>query len=1064
MSANKEIRVTAAMDTGSFGKLVSQVRELQQEAGKLAEIFQRLNAGHGASPLNVAGVGGTPAGGNSSAQQATQAASAGVGGGLARFAKGVTDGFRGAKTAVGDAMTGISSVVRDTVTAVEPGLRRIESLLSSLGNAAGRAVEQTHQAAGAPATPGARTRAKVRVFAPAPVNVGDALRAAAQADTTTQAGVALPALGRMGATTDQVIRGYERSLQALTAAHDRVAARVGTDRELPGDSRRQARYQDLHAERMDDLRDARSKRGAIMDASGLLRDRVKRARGNGALPPPPEEAASEGGGGGGMFGALGRFAGPAALGYAAYKAYGMVTGALASNEKVNVAEEMRREWFGMERSAAAGRSFGQTGLAIRHGDAARSWAQMEALKDPAFQRLMNKDNLARREQAVYESAGVVGYTSQVLKDASGRGRVMTTPSGLTPGVLRGQAGEYVGQATTRIGDAIANHPASAARAVSNPVGLGAGLGVAFGEWLNAKTGLDDKITSAIAGPARAAQMKAIKEEWGGGVDAVLAGQRSKLTDETRRKSEIEAEHGIRKTTEEMMGEMVKAIQLKLEANPMFADRLNSTYGGAMGDLAMYRTAGISGNFRYDPKTGKAISHGGTDFERAAFARGYEPGEVAGGRAALAVAAGRGFIGRDLLDLRHGGLANADQLFAAGSQTGGYTGRGQPGLLRGVQGSVGVGGVDVLAGSQIGGAFAAQTQGGNWYDGTGEAGLRGVAASIWTPGGPGEITSGQEMRAARQATAGLGAMAEQFGGGIDPLGGALSYRAAVQAAPGLGYYAHDALIQLGKTPGQLLDVIRSGRVPQPLAALGIGIEHIKRFYAEQQKSQNLSRVVERSLSGSSKETFQRFRKAGGNVARFMDDTLQRGMGGGDVARMRDLSGKGRLSRGETRELQTLRRRAQATVAPEFGALARVEATANRKSYDEMFGSLMDQASVEEKDLHGAGAWSSASLKSLAGEGAKARAGLAGNKNADLTDDENTGGTIRKVIAGMPGMEKLNAKAQAAAAAGDGKDLGASAKALDSAFGMLTVAAKTLEKALYGAAGSKSPRPITGRPGE
>lgn len=282
-----------------------------------------------------------------------------------------------------------------------------------------------------------------------------------------------------------------------------------------------------------------------------------------------------------------------------------------------------------------------------------------------------------------------------------------------------------------------------------------------------------------------------------------------------------------KRQQDMSMERAKAVAEEANriarANPWYAGSLDRVYGEAQGRVSLGRQGGYSGGV--DPRTHLDRLD---VLEARLTAQGYGTGEYMGARRSLGQTAGwgaRGALGTRGLSMGYGGLQGVEQLFNVGAQFG----AGGNQFINAVQGTIGRHGMDVTAGGQLAQAYASSMMGSGQFGFgmNGVAGLQGLAAmgATGSPGG--------DMRMSRMLQAGLGAYGSELSGGIDPLQGALNPSAAVVGMPGQAWAGKNAVMKL--SPEAMLDILRSGRVPSYLTALGVGYDDVKSYHDAQQKT-------------------------------------------------------------------------------------------------------------------------------------------------------------------------------------------------------------------------------------
>jgi hypothetical protein len=326
----------------------------------------------------------------------------------------------------------------------------------------------------------------------------------------------------------------------------------------------------------------------------------------------------------------------------------------------------------------------------------------------------------------------------------------------------------------------------------------------------------------------------------------------------------------------------KALDLKLQEDPEFVDRVNRFYGGALGDTGLARAAHLSGGNRNIKVNNPLIAgllgvkHGVLApfdtvrlFQAQSLAAGYSDSERIGARHELAGAAGMGFFGYgdSILGAKAGGLHNVAQILGAGSQFGGgswsaakrFLGRGGTGGF-GIQSMIGRGGVDITAGANIASLGMGLMNAGQFMGSGAPGSGLGIMRTLMEATSTGTI--GGDMRMANIVQSGVGALGNMMSGGIDPLQKAMNASAALQAAPGGTVMLKDALMRMD--PAQMMEFMRTKHVPPELASVGVTPQIMEKYIAAQNRTA-FARVTSSMTGGGSSATgaaMERYRKAGG----------------------------------------------------------------------------------------------------------------------------------------------------------------------------------------------------------
>lgn len=264
-------------------------------------------------------------------------------------------------------------------------------------------------------------------------------------------------------------------------------------------------------------------------------------------------------------------------------------------------------------------------------------------------------------------------------------------------------------------------------------------------------------------------------------------------------------------------EMADIVAKLRASNPKWATLTNQTYGEGMSRISLARMGGLG--LGVDPRTGRTRL---SEFEARALASGYDPGAVAGARASLGSEAGRGLMGAGqyMLGLQLGGLGNAGSLYGTGAQFGSGGGSiAANAFMKAVQSGIGRGGVDVTAGSQLAGLVASGMTGGNFSGSNGFGAMQAMMAAGFTG------TTGGDMRMARVLGAGMGEYGRNLSGQTDPLQQGINVLAATHSGAS-GWYARKAL--MGMDPTQMVDALRSGKLPGYLADQGLTMGNLQNY--------------------------------------------------------------------------------------------------------------------------------------------------------------------------------------------------------------------------------------------
>jgi hypothetical protein len=302
--------------------------------------------------------------------------------------------------------------------------------------------------------------------------------------------------------------------------------------------------------------------------------------------------------------------------------------------------------------------------------------------------------------------------------------------------------------------------------------------------------------------------------------------------------------------------MQRMIENKVSEDPGFSDRINQFYAGSTSNANLLRSLGKGGgNVTINDGQSRAKVEQTRWIQAQADAQMRDVGEFAAAAQELSGTAGRGFIGHygSILGAKTGGLGNVANLLGVGAQFNGGSFGGGSRFLKGIQGRIGRGGVDVTAASGLTGLGTNMMTGGN-FTGSG----MGVMETLLSAGFTG--STGGDMRMARTVGAGVGSLGNVMSGGVDPLQVALNASAALKAGANGPYSAKWALQRLD--PAQRAEFERTGQVPPDLKALGV-TKDMMSTYISAQTSTMFSRVSNGMVGGAAGEAMQRYRASGGN---------------------------------------------------------------------------------------------------------------------------------------------------------------------------------------------------------
>lgn len=639
-----------------------------------------------------------------------------------------------------------------------------------------------------------------------------------------------------------------------------------------------------------------------------------------------DEGGGGGGGGGGLLGALANIPGIGTLmsvaraakgfgiaggaAYLGYKAFDMGTRAFANVDVPNDEERINQEGYDLRYRAAAGRSFGGNAVGLMGGDLALTRAIQRTNQDPSFQRLMGRDMTETRVQLEAHRAGLPSVVNPLT------GQSVTSSSGYTVSNL----GKTIGQET---GKAI--------------VDLSRGATTSSTERLLTGLGSISSISGGVMLPSVAAAQTA-----------------TSLVSPAKTQQDIQMKRAFAQLPIDQMAARQERIEQEKSSDPMFQYISSKLMSETFGNASMARGSGYGQAPIFDKKTGDFKGYSLDMFKSRLQRRNFTEGEGTAMNEAVSRTAGRGLMyhGESLLGAHAGGLYNAAELFGQGAQLGG----GAPGsFLESVQRSVGAGGLDVTAGAELAGVFSSMAATGHGGIGAG-GGFETLAASAALPG----ASPAEDLRNSRMAAGGLQQTAALFGGQVDPLGQALTRRAALRGAKGLGYNAADSLEHLLGNPAELAQIMSArGDVSEGLKGIGLSKANVQTALREQ-NLQNVVRTVRRGMTkGSAAEGFaDKLVAQGGDVAETLRGIVGGELGDKGLARLQQLRGKGKLSSAERKESDALERRALKSYSRGMRGYAEVQAANEgwKHSADEVYQGLEFQAGLGGfgRKLRGGGA--------------------------------------------------------------------------------------------------------------
>jgi hypothetical protein len=301
-------------------------------------------------------------------------------------------------------------------------------------------------------------------------------------------------------------------------------------------------------------------------------------------------------------------------------------------------------------------------------------------------------------------------------------------------------------------------------------------------------------------------------------------------------SQMDVDAAKQKLASEAGAEKAKMVDDVVRSNPVSSDISNRFYNEAMGRIGAQRAGGLS-------------MRGYDKLEASALSAGYDPSEWVGSMRQAAGSVGwkaRG-QGPRLLGAQYGGLSNSFQAAGIGAQFSSGND-----FYKGLQNSIGSGGVDQSAGSRMADIAMTGMTSGN-FQGSGES-LISSLANMTNTG-----SAGGDMSRARQLAGGMSTFQSELHG-IDPARQAYNRVAAFDVAGknGLGMYAAQALNHM--EPAQLLEMSKGG-LSQEMKDLGFKSTDPIKDYLRQAGKGRFSGLARAGLSGDLTKTAVDYDKLG-----------------------------------------------------------------------------------------------------------------------------------------------------------------------------------------------------------
>lgn len=345
-------------------------------------------------------------------------------------------------------------------------------------------------------------------------------------------------------------------------------------------------------------------------------------------------------------------------------------------------------------------------------------------------------------------------------------------------------------------------------------------------------------------------------------------------------SSIVLENARRNMTPEAMEQFNSAAQANRQTmSPRDAEMMNHIVGGAMGSVQLRRAGAIG-----IPKGREAMEYM-RDMEAHLTSRGLTGGEYAGARIGLRSGAGTAYMNRiggiSALSMQAGGVQGLESIARLSGILGGSVGAGVSGLTKGFQGTVGRGGLDVTAGSELAHSILGRANSmSNFF--TGDAGSQLYQGAAGLAYGEGSDVA-QQMRRSGMIERGLSGMNAFTSGSHSGLSKMSSVLSSISASGGYSYFSQ----RLTQTPAEALTAAaRGGAVPESLLSLLGNVEalpgesqsdaktrvartRISKFLGGVERAQFAESIPGMYESGSrTGDLVNRFKASGGSFGEFV----------------------------------------------------------------------------------------------------------------------------------------------------------------------------------------------------
>lgn len=660
-------------------------------------------------------------------------------------------------------------------------------------------------------------------------------------------------------------------------------------------------------------------------------------------------------------------------------AAGLMYGQFGASKDAQIRYDLEKPLLASRVQAEAAGSLSGNAMSLRHGDLARSWAMNEVKKDARYSEI-NSAGFTKKLHEKIQQETPIG-----LLDAAKTGHI---------GAVAQNFGDMAGLAMRKI----VNHPWASFKQMA---------------WSSASA-----VGSALGG--------------GGLPDRDFVAADMKPGESMMRGDEVRRQESLTNHAADQVKARNEFISNFMASNKNFGSQLNEFYGGALGDMSLSRAAGISGKFikRKDGTYGDSVA----DFNNAALGMGISGSELANLRVKMGGVAGFGFKGRgsSLLSPEAGGLSNAGEIFGVGAQYGGGGWNGAQSFMKGIQGNIGRGGLDVTAGAQVAGLGMGAMTSGRFQAGGGV----GFMSTLMEAASDG--TTGGDMRNARDSRNAFAAFDQGIlGGNLDPLQKAMNYSAAMKVAGDQPWQTQQALANMDAAT--MMEVLRNPNSAKAGALRAKGVTaDLLRNYFNATNSTSFARIVPSTLTDSAKQSYANFQAAGGST-KYMKGLVD----AIDTAKNIKNPKKRKAALAEARQ----------NLDTETRSLASLFEIGDQMDAGTAFMTVRQRMGMEgvTHKLHGKGAHRSDSMKSNRGQVLKTQGGELKKTGDTLATGEAGGHVVSQAVGNLGNNEdEENKKGKDAYAAGLSGDL-------DGTIDKIGALLHTFVSQLHGAKGGKAGPP-------